>query len=338
MSIGKLLVNTGSGDILVADTLCPVCQGNRFQLAHHKLPELRFGILDRFSILRCVRCDTHITNPLPDQSYLVRMYKKHYLPSEYAPPNPTVIKKEVAALRAGQTALLDHWRSERSTEIPTLFYQSETGQFFADCQTILDVGAYTGENMLWLIAGGWKVIGVEPNPEVASIGQELGLDIRIADLENCQFPDAAFDAAYLSYVIEHLLEPRKMLGELWRVLKPGGLLLVTTHNVHSLWRYLFGRYWINWHTPFHIYHYYPQSLRRMVEDMGYVTLYLHTRTPMFWLLLSMRAMRDDLLYRCPHKRLYDPLQPAVARWLDRLLRLEGGRHGGDCIISVFQRV
>lgn len=316
---------------------CPVCRGEEFRLVWRNVPELRFGISDLFSIKRCVECDTHMTDPLPIQTSLAELYERHYVPAQYPPPDRTAITAEVEALQTGQTGLLNRWRSERSTEVPALFFQPETAGFFADRKTILDVGAYVGENMLWLTAGGWTVIGVEPNPKAALVARQLGCDVRAAYLEDCHFRDAAFDAAYLSYVIEHLLEPRQMLAELRRILKPGGRLLLTTHNVHSLWRYLFGPYWINWHTPFHIYHFHVQALRRMVESMGFTTLYLQTRTPVFWLLLSIRAMRDQLLYHRPHKRLYEPLQPAVARWLERLLRFEEARREGDCIIGIFER-
>lgn len=316
---------------------CPVCHGERFRPVWRNLPELRFGLSDRFSVQRCVACDTHMTQPLPVRTYLTELYERHYLPAEYVPPDRRAIAVQVEALRAGQTDLLNCWRSQRSTEVPALFYQPETAEFFADCRTILDVGAYTGENMLWLTAGGWTVIGVEPNRRAASVAQQLGHSVRSAYLEDCHLPDAAFDAAYLSQVIEHLLEPQKMLAELRRILRPGGRLLLTTPNVHSLWRYVFGPYWINWHTPFHVYHFHVRALRRMVEGMGFTTLYLRTRTPVFWLLLSIRALRDDLLYHRPYKRLFEPLQPAVARWLKRLLQLEEAKWEGDCIIGIFER-
>ncbi len=316
---------------------CPVCRGERFRPVWRNLPELRFGLSDRFSVRRCAACDTHVTHPLPVQAYLNELYETHYLPAEYVPPDRRAIVAQIEALRTGQTDLLNRWRSERSTQIPAIFYQPGTAEFFADCRTILDVGAYTGEDMLWLEAGGWTVIGVEPNHRAASVAQQLGCSVRSTYLEDCHFPDAAFDAAYLSQVMEHLLEPQKMLAELRRILRPGGRLLLMTPNVHSLWRYVFGPYWINWHTPFHIYHFHMRALRRMVEEIGFTTLYLRTRTPVFWLLLSIRALRDDLLYHRPHKRLYGPLQPAVTRRLDWLLRFEEARHEGDCIIGIFER-
>lgn len=224
---------------------CPVCRGEEFRPVWRNLRELRFGILERFSIRRCVACDTHIIHLLPGQTYLAELYERHYLPATYAPPDRAAIAADVKALRAGNTGLLDRWRCQRSSGVPAIFYQFETAGFFAHCHTVLDVGAYTGENMLWLTAGGWRVVGVETNPGAARVAQQLGCDVRVASLEDCRFPDAAFDVVYLSQVIEHLLRPQEMLMELRRIMKPRGRLLLTTPNVHSVWRYLFGPYWIN---------------------------------------------------------------------------------------------
>ena len=51
------------------------------------LPELRFGIPDLFSVRRCVECGTCLTDPLPDQRYLEKIYQKNYVPAEYVPPD-----------------------------------------------------------------------------------------------------------------------------------------------------------------------------------------------------------------------------------------------------------
>jgi len=165
------------------------------------LPELRFGIPDLFSIRRCVECGTCLTDPSPDQRYLEKIYQKHYVPAEYVPPNRIATVSEVDGLLAGKTVLFERWSAERSTEIPALFYQPDTSGLFAGCRMIIDVGAYTGENMLWLVAGGRTVIGVEPNPKAASVAAELGLDVRPAYVSDCNFPDALFDLFDMSYVI-----------------------------------------------------------------------------------------------------------------------------------------
>jgi SAM-dependent methyltransferase len=56
-----------------------------------------------------------------------------------------------------------------------------------------------------------------------------------ADLARLPFADAGFDIAISSHVAEHLTQPEQVFGELARVLKPGGRLLVLTPN---RWHYV----------------------------------------------------------------------------------------------------
>jgi SAM-dependent methyltransferase len=49
---------------------------------------------------------------------------------------------------------------------------------------------------------------------------------RRMDLRSLEFPDASFDVAICSHVLEHIIEDRKAMAELFRVLRPGGILLV----------------------------------------------------------------------------------------------------------------
>lgn len=55
-------------------------------------------------------------------------------------------------------------------------------------------------------------------------------DVRVADIESLPFADANFDAVFVTEVMEHLATPQKALGEILRVLKPGGWLLVSLPN------------------------------------------------------------------------------------------------------------
>ncbi len=57
-----------------------------------------------------------------------------------------------------------------------------------------------------------------------------------ADGMHLPFADNSFDLVLTSEVIEHILEPHKMMREIYRVLRPGGCVVVTTPN----WRSFFG--------------------------------------------------------------------------------------------------
>jgi hypothetical protein len=46
-----------------------------------------------------------------------------------------------------------------------------------------------------------------------------------------------------------------MLVQVRRLLRPGGEVWISCPNADSLWRRVFGRGWVNWHVPFHLWHF-----------------------------------------------------------------------------------
>src|ERR1035441_2025160 len=97
---------------------------------------------------------------------------------------------------------------------------------------LLDVGCAMGHFMRCARQHGWNVRGVECSSYAAAYGREKhGLQIdAVCDLRDARLPKSAFDACVLIEVAEHLPHPRQTLAEVFRVLKPGGILYVTTPN------------------------------------------------------------------------------------------------------------
>ncbi|MBL6720036.1 MAG: class I SAM-dependent methyltransferase [Planctomycetes bacterium] len=118
---------------------------------------------------------------------------------------------------------------------------------------VLDAGCGGGRNARWLVEQGAEVHGVDRNPEALERAAEhLGLGperLQVADLEALPFEAAAFDAvlccAVLHFAADHGAFER-MLDELVRVLRPGGVLfarLATRTGIEELVRDLGrGRY------------------------------------------------------------------------------------------------
>lgn len=68
-----------------------------------------------------------------------------------------------------------------------------------------------------------------------NLGVEKGTDIQ-ANAAQLPLVDGAFDAVICAELLEHVPDPRPVLGEAWRVLKPGGKLLITApflYRVHG---------------------------------------------------------------------------------------------------------
>lgn len=108
---------------------------------------------------------------------------------------------------------------------------------------VLDVGCSRGQFVAAAIAAGYRAEGVEPAPRIAEAARAAGVPVRTGLLEEQKFPDATFDALTLFEVIEHLREPMPLLAECRRVLKPGGILLVSTANAESWTAAAMGAAW-----------------------------------------------------------------------------------------------
>ena len=69
---------------------------------------------------------------------------------------------------------------------------------------------------------GWALSSC-PHIDYLSIDLKPGVAMRAMDLTNLEFPDGLFDFIICNHVLEHIVDDRKAMTELFRVLKPSGL-------------------------------------------------------------------------------------------------------------------
>lgn len=103
---------------------------------------------------------------------------------------------------------------------------------------LLDIGCGKGELAEYINS---ELYGIERNQIKAEIARTKSYkEVIIGDIEkNIPFLSSYFDVVVCAEVLEHLLDPRKALRNIYRLLKPDGLLLVSVPNPQGLRRFLF---------------------------------------------------------------------------------------------------
>jgi SAM-dependent methyltransferase len=106
---------------------------------------------------------------------------------------------------------------------------------------ILDVGCGQGNCGRLLSQRGHRVAGIELVPEVARQASRSLDEVVCGDVETCRlpWPPASFDAILCADVLEHLLDPWRVLRRLSELLVPQGLLIASVPNIQN-WRVIRG--------------------------------------------------------------------------------------------------
>lgn len=150
---------------------------------------------------------------------------------------------------------------------------------------LLDVGCATGEFLAAAKARGWEAYGVETAALAADYAARThGVEVHVGALDSVPWPDGWFDAVSLWDVIEHVPSPRAYIARAARLLRPGGMLGLTTPNIRSLNYLLLGRNWEVVGPNEHIYYFNARTLDRLLRDAGFAIHVLSTMHahPILW--------------------------------------------------------
>lgn len=154
--------------------------------------------------------------------------------------------------------------------------------------TLLDVGCNEGRGLEFYRGSGFTAEGLELNSKAAEVARGKGFTVYGSTLERFATGNK-YDVVVLSNVLEHSLNPREMLEHIHRLLNSNGQVWISCPNSRSWLRSLFGRFWINWHVPFHIVHFSSRTLADMLEKSGFEVTSMQQKTPALWVAHSVIA-------------------------------------------------
>ncbi len=99
--------------------------------------------------------------------------------------------------------------------------------------TIADLGAGEGTLALMLAQRARKVIAVDSSRKMVEFGADVAarngvnnLEYRMGDLEELPIADGEVDLALLHQSLHHALHPQKAVDEAWRIVRPGGRIVI----------------------------------------------------------------------------------------------------------------
>lgn len=252
---------------------CPLCGGSG-SLAY-KGRDLLMGLPGKFAYAECGDCGAVYQVPMPDAQHIAGFY-----PDDYQPYRPGREKRKGALERAVLRARYGyaHLHSDFPDWLARILgaFLHRQSIPFTGSGRLLDVGCGGGKYLRSMRTLGWKPEGVEFNRSAVETCRVAGLKVFQGELAEAGFPDARFDVVTARHVIEHLPAPAAFIGEIHRILKPGGLMVLMTPNSRALGRGWFGVHWFANDIPRHLVLFSPENLARLAERTGFEQVVLRT--------------------------------------------------------------
>ena len=197
---------------------CPICAATDIRRID--------SILGRdgreYQAVRCRVCTLIFVSPFPvlTQEDCEEIYNREYYESNWGDAGHGYFDAEKAAQMREESE-----RQRRAIECVTGIKQ----------RSILDVGCGDGRYLEAFAKAGWQAFGIEVSREAVSHAQPVeGVTIFHGAIESADLGADRFDVIRLKHCIEHLSRPRETLESVFRLLKPGGFLVLDTDNAESL--------------------------------------------------------------------------------------------------------
>lgn len=212
--------------------LCPACLSDK---------KRKLGIKNELEIMRCMEC-TSIYCPYTPW-YTSRDYYDSYYEQRFCDEPPIVAR--------------------RLSEITAEF------SGYRLTNRLLDVGCGSGLLLQAARDNGWNAQAVDVSASSVEQVRELGFDVFHGELSEAKFEPGQFDVVTAVELLEHLVDPLKVVSEVHRLLRTGGMFWITTPNVRSLTARVKGLDWRSISPPEHLQLFSIEGLRQLFVRAGF---------------------------------------------------------------------
>jgi len=169
---------------------------------------------------------------------------------------------------------LGYYRKHEELHVPAFVKQrlaEITAEFAPYRQTnrLIDIGCGAGDLLEAARNHGWNPQGLDVSSPAAKHVRELGFEVFEGELDAAEFPTAHFDVVTAAELLEHVFNPRALVDEVARILRPGGLFWLTTPHARGLSARLLGLKWHCIWPPEHLQLFSISGLKTLLRNAGF---------------------------------------------------------------------
>lgn len=229
-----------AGELLWSSS-CPVCSRGQGR-------ELYLVDRGHWRVLHCVQCGSGWLFPEPTPSEIRSFYPQDYY-GESGAKFEGPIELFVRVVAARQARFL--------------------AQGLHPGASVLDVGCGRGVLLSALADRQLDVHGFEISAAAIQGADPRARIVVADDILQAGFPAGCFDEVIFWHVLEHLANPREVLAEVRRILKPGGRLVVAVPNFTSWQSRWTGACWFHLDLPRHLIHFSRSGLLTLLKETDF---------------------------------------------------------------------
>ena len=232
---------------------CPLCNSLDSRLMF-KAPVQNHqkGIFsfDEWNIVKCANCDLVYVNPRITEEVNFAFYQ--------------------FTIMGDQKNVNDYFITAEKFHTSKWDRMVRVIQTYQDEGCILDVGCGNGAFLLCARSKGYHVFGEDVSTFFINLcHNSYDLDVFLGSLEDLHLPVKSFDVITCFDVIEHSRNPKKLINEIQKILKPNGILVLSTHDIGSFGARFYGKKWRMIYPIGHLLYFSKNTIAKLLVQNGF---------------------------------------------------------------------
>jgi SAM-dependent methyltransferase len=280
-----------------------------------------------FTFVECVECGLAFLNPRPTPGEMEAYYGEEYAKAHHHKfPEPGFPRSLFFQIQRVWLRARYGGRAISATGALAFFPLEVSWRWTIRCNIlygltrigrVLDVGCGNGGYLAQMKLYGFECYGCEPDSIRAQTAASIkGVRVSATDLHGARYPDSYFDVVHIWNVLEHVHDPMAVLQETRRILKQGGLVIISSPNHESI----LARVFPNWEdVPRHLFSFSTKTISLYLEKTGFRLNHLRTGGDPFG--IYARFNEASLAY-LREKGLSEKEQATQRFWQSRIRRFE----------------